>query len=165
MVTKAASAIPEGFHTLTPHLVCRDAPKALEFYKNGLGAEITSVSHGPDGRVMHSQMVIGDSVLMMSEEYPEMGSFSPLGLNGTSVTIHVYTPEPDALFQRAVAAGAKPVMPMMDAFWGDRYGQFVDPFGHRWSIAARARIMTPEEVEEEMKQAFAAWDKKKAAGQ
>jgi len=164
MVTKASNPIPEGFHTLTPHLVCRNARQALEFYKNALGAEINTISDSPDGRVLHSQMTIGDSILMMSEEFPEYGSLSPQSLNGSSVTLHIYTPEPDALFNRAVAAGAKPVMPMMDAFWGDRYGQIVDPFGHRWSIAARMRIMTPQEMEQEAQKAFAAAERKKSAG-
>ena len=165
MVTKASSPVPEGFHAVTPQLVCRNAPRALEFYKNAFGAEIQNVSEGPDGRIMHAQFKIGDSVLMMSEEFPEYGTLSPLSLKGTAVTLHIYAPDPDAIFNRAVSAGAAPAMPMMDAFWGDRYGQVVDPYGHRWSIAARTRNMTPQEIEEEAQKAFAAWDKKKAAGE
>lgn len=165
MVTKAPSPVPDGFHTITPHLTCRNAPKALEYYKEVFGAEIQTVSNGPDGRIIHSQFKIGDSIVMMSEEFPEYGSLSPLSMKGSSVTLHVYIEDPDALFNRAVAAGATAVMPMMDAFWGDRYGQIVDPFGHKWSIAARRRIMTEQEMEDEARKAFAAADSKmKSAG-
>jgi PhnB protein len=163
MATKATNPIPEGFHTLTPYLVCRNAPEAIEFYKKGLGAEVKSVNPGPDGRILNAELKIGDSIFMLAEEFPEFGSHSPEALNGSSVTLHIYTANPDSLFDQAVAAGAKVAMPMMDQFWGDRYGQLIDPHGHRWSVAARTRIMTPEEIEDEMKKAFAREDRAKSA--
>jgi PhnB protein len=139
-------AIPTGFHTLTPHLTVRNAAEALEFYKKALGAEVLHVANMPDGKVMHASLRIGDSMLMLNDEMPEYGVLSPLGRNGSAVTIHIYTENPDAAFNRAVSAGAQVKMPMMDQFWGDRYGVVTDPYGHMWSIAAHIKDTSPEEM-------------------
>ena len=138
-------AVPDGFHTLTPHITVRDADKALEFYKNALGAEVLNVARMPDGKVIHAALRIGDSMLMLNDEFPEMGGLSPLSTGGAGVTIHIYTENVDEAFNRAVAAGAKVAMPLMDQFWGDRYGMVSDPFGHKWSIATHIKDMSFEE--------------------
>lgn len=140
-------AIPTGFHTLTPHLVVRNATQALEFYKKALGAEVLHVAHMPDGKVMHAALRIGDSMLMLNDEMPEHGALSPLAHNGTAVTIHIYTEDADAAFNRAVSAGAQVRMPLMDQFWGDRYGIVTDPYGHQWSIATHVKDVSPEEMQ------------------
>jgi PhnB protein len=164
-MAKAARPIPEGFHTVTPQLVCRDAERALEFYKNAFGAEVLSVSKDDRQKVMNAQVKIGDSMLMVVDEFPEWHCLSPLSLTGTPVTLHIYTLDVDAAFAKAVAAGAQVKMPLMDAFWGDRYGQLSDPFGHYWSIATRKQELTPEEVRAGAQKAFADMPKQqKAAG-
>ncbi len=141
-----AQPVPEGFHTVTPHLVCAGAADAIEFYKKAFGAtEITRLP-GPAGRLMHASVRIGDSMVMLVDEMPEWGVLGPNARGGASVTIHLMVPDVDAWFARAVAAGATPRMPVTDMFWGDRYGQVVDPFGHSWSIATHMRDMTAEEI-------------------
>ena len=140
-------AVPDGFHTLTPHITVRDADKALEFYKNALGGEVLNVARMPDGKVIHAALRIGDSMLMLNDEFPEMGGLSPLSTGGAGVTIHIYTENVDEAFNRAVAAGAKVAMPLMDQFWGDRYGIVSDPFGHKWSIATHIKDMSFEEMQ------------------
>jgi uncharacterized glyoxalase superfamily protein PhnB len=147
--------IPEGFHTITPHLTVRDATKAIEFYKSAFGAEALGVVPGPGGKVMHALLKIGDSMLMLVDEFPEWHCLSPLALGGTGVTLHIYIEDVDAAFARAVSAGANATMPVMDAFWGDRYGQVTDPFGHKWSLATRKQILTPDEVAKAQEEAFA----------
>lgn len=126
-----AQAIPEGFHSITPHLVCEGATAALTFYQKAFGAVEIDRVVGPGGRIMNASMRIGNSVFMLCDDFPEYGSRGPLALQGTPVTIHLYVPDADAAFEQAVAAGAKSVMPPADMFWGDRYGQVADPFGHR----------------------------------
>lgn len=140
--------IPPGMHTVTPHLVCARAAEAIDFYKKAFGAEELSRLPGPDGRIMHAALRIGDSIIFLTNEYPEWNSFGPLARKGTSVTIHLYVPDADGAFERAVNAGAKVVMPLDDMFWGDRYGSVEDPFGHRWSLATRKREVAPEELRE-----------------
>jgi uncharacterized glyoxalase superfamily protein PhnB len=147
--------IPTGFHTLTPHLTVRNADKALEFYKNALGAEILGAARMPDGRIMHAALRVGDSMLMLNEEMPEFGGVSPLSLNGTGVTIHVYTENVDDVFNRAVSSGAQVKMPLMDQFWGDRYGMIEDPFGHKWSLATHVKDMSLEEMQRAQDEAMA----------
>ena len=154
-MSEQVKAVPEGFHTLTPHLTVRDADKALEFYKNALGAEVLHVARMPDGKVMHASLRVGDSMLMLNEEAPEYGARSPLSTGGTAVTIHIYTDNVDAAFHRAVSAGAQVQMPVMDQFWGDRYGMVADPFGHKWSIAAHTKDMSPEEMQRAQDEAMA----------
>ena len=148
-------AVPSGFHTLTPHLTVRDADKALDFYKNALGAEILNVARMPDGKVLHAMLRIGDSPLMLNDEFPEMGGLSPLSTGGSGVTIHIYTENVDQAFDRAVNAGAKVKMPLMDQFWGDRYGIVTDPFGHSWSLATHIKDLSPEEMQRGQDEAMA----------
>ncbi len=154
-MTEKVKAVPTGFHTLTPHLTVRDADKALEFYKNAFGAEVLHVARMPDGKVMHAALRVGDSMLMLNEEFPEYGGLSPLSVGGTGVTIHIYTEDVDTAFNRAVSAGAQVKMPLMDQFWGDRYGLIADPFGHKWSIAAHTKDMSPEEMQRAQHEAMA----------
>ena len=154
-------AVPPGFHTLTPHLTVRNAEQALEFYKNAFGAEVLHVAHMPDGKVMHAALRIGDSMLMLYDEFPDHGALSPLSTGGSAVTIHIYTDNVDAAFNRAVSAGAQVKMPLADQFWGDRYGVVADPFGHKWSLGAHIKDMSPEEMQREMDRAMAA--RKKSA--
>ena len=141
-----AAPVPPGYHTVTPHLVIRGATEAIEFYKKAFGAEVKGVMPGPGGKVMHAEIRIGDSTIMLNDEFPEMGAKSPATIGGSAVTLHVYVPDCDALWNRAVAAGAKITMPLADMFWGDRYGTLTDPFGHRWSIATHKEDLTPEEI-------------------
>jgi PhnB protein len=150
-----AQPIPQGYHTVTPHLVVRDAERALEFYKRAFGAEIQGVMHGPGGKVMHAVMKIGDSFVMLNDEMPEMGSLSPQSLGGSSVTLHIYVDDVDALYKKASAAGATTTMPVMEMFWGDRYGKVVDPFGHHWSLATHTRDLTMDEIQQGQEEAIA----------
>ena len=138
--------IPEGMHSLTPHLVCRDANAAMDFYAKAFGAVDCGRLPGSNGTLMHGMMKIGDSSLMLVDEMPEWGSLGPQALNGSPVTLHLYVEDVDAAFARALAAGARETMPVADMFWGDRYGQLVDPYGHRWSLATHVRDMTPEQI-------------------
>jgi len=137
-------AIPEGSHTLTPHITVKNADKAIEFYEKALGAQTLHVMRTPDGKVMHAAVRIGDSILMLNDECPEMGVLAPQQTQG--FTIHVYIENVDDVFKKALAAGATEKMPLMDQFWGDRYGQILDPFGFRWSLATHIKDMTPEEM-------------------
>jgi uncharacterized glyoxalase superfamily protein PhnB len=148
-------AIPEGMHTITPHIVLRNAAQAIDFYKTAFGAEELGRSLTPDGKVMHAMIRIGDSLLMMNDEFPNMGCSSAETLGGTNITLHIQTEDVDSLFDRAVKAGAKVTMPVADQFWGDRYGQVTDPFGQRWSLATRVEQLTPEQMEERAKAFFA----------
>src|SRR5215469_6007848 len=148
-------AVPAGFHSLTPHLTVRDADKALEFYKNALGAEVLNVARMPDGKVLHAGLRIGDSMLMLNDEFPEMGGLSPLSTGGSGVTIHIYTENVDDAFDRAVNGGAKVKMPLMDQFWGDRYGLVTDPFGHSWSLATHIKDMSREDMQRAQEEAMA----------
>jgi uncharacterized glyoxalase superfamily protein PhnB len=151
-----AKPIPEGFHTLTAHLNVRNAAGAIEFYKNVFEAKELSRMPGPNGKgIMHAELKIGDSMLMLCDEYPEFNCKSPQQLNGTPVAIHVYVPNVDDVFQRAITAGAQTLMPVQDMFWGDRYGKFADPFGHEWSIATHQRDLSPQEMQKAAAAAFA----------
>jgi PhnB protein len=152
-------AVPPGFHTLTPHLTVRNAEQALEFYKKAFGAEVLHLAHMPDGKVMHASLSIGDSMLMLNDEFPDHEALSPLSTGGSAVTIHIYTDNVDAAFNRAVSAGAQVKMPLADQFWGDRYGVVTDPFGHKWSLGAHIKDMSPEEMQREMDRAMAAMKK------
>jgi PhnB protein len=154
-MTGKVQPIPPGFHTLTPHLTVRNAIEALEFYKKALGAEVLHVAHLSNGKVMHAALRVGDSMLMLNDEMPEYGVLSPLACGGTAVTIHIYTENPDAAYNRAVSAGAQVKMPLMDQFWGDRYGVVTDPYGHMWSIAAHVKDVSPEEMQRAQAEAFA----------
>lgn len=146
MTGTSVKPIPDGMHSLTPHLVCKGAADAIEFYKKAFGAVELGRMPGPDGRLMHAQVRIGDSALMLVDEWPEMGSVGPKDLKGSPVTIHLYVTDVDATVAQAVAAGAKVTMPVDDMFWGDRYGRLEDPFGHQWSVATHKRDLSPEEI-------------------
>jgi PhnB protein len=150
-MTETVDPIPHGMHTVTPHLVCAGAAAAIEFYKQAFGAVEVDRLAGPDGRLMHAMLRIGDSPLMLVDEFPEMQALGPKARGGASVTIHLAVPDADAAFARAAAAGATPRMPVMDMFWGARYGQVQDPFGHLWSMATQVRNLTPEQIREAMK--------------
>lgn len=140
-------AIPEGFHTVTPHLVLNDAGAAIEFYKKAFGAEEICRMPGPGGQgVMHAEIRIGNSHIMLADEWPGMILKSPRTLGATTFTIHLYVENVDQAFEQAVAAGATAEMPPSDMFWGDRYGKLSDPFGHTWGIATHIKDMTPEEI-------------------
>lgn len=139
--------IPEGCHTVTPYLVVNDATKAIDFYKKAFGAELKELMHGPDGKsVMHCELKIGDSIVMISDEFPMAGARSPKSLGGTTAALFLYVEDVDSAFNRAVTAGAKAEMPVKDMFWGDRYGKLSDPFGHQWSLATHKEDVAPDEM-------------------
>jgi uncharacterized glyoxalase superfamily protein PhnB len=150
MSASTAKKIPDGMHTVTPHLVCAGAADAIEFYKKAFGAEELMRMPGPNGKLMHGSIRIGDSLVMLADEFPDWGSLGPKARGGSSVTIHLQVEDVDAFASHAVAAGAKVTMPVADMFWGDRYGQLEDPFGHRWSVATHVRDVTPEEMQQAM---------------
>ena len=145
-----AKPIPKGMHTVTPHLVCADAEKAIDFYKKAFGAVELRRLKGHDGKIMHASVRIGDSPVMLVDEYPAWGVLSPTSLKGSPVTIHLFVKDVDGFVARAVSAGAKVTMPVADMFWGDRYGKLEDPFGHHWSVATHLRDMTPAEIQKSM---------------
>ena len=146
-MSEKVSPIPEGFHTITPHMVVKGAAEAIAFYEEAFGAEELSRNLLPDGQsVMHASIRIGDSVVMLNDEFPDHGIFGPSKERPSSVTIHIYTDDVDALYERAQAAGCEVNMPLQDTFWGARYAVLRDPFGHSWSIASRIAEPSPEEV-------------------
>lgn len=149
-----AKPIPDHMRSLTPHLVCANAAAAIDFYKKAFGAVEMMRMPGPDGRLMHASVTIGDSLLMLVDEMPEFGALGPKALKGTPVTLHLQVEDVDAATARALAAGATVKMPVADMFWGDRYGSVVDPFGHVWAIATHIRDMTAEEIAEAGRQAM-----------
>lgn len=150
MPSSTVRPVPAGMHTLTPHLVCADAAAAIEFYKRALGATEVSRMAGPDGKLAHAVVKIGDSSLFLVDEGPEHGLLGPKSLKGSPVTIHLSIEDADGTLARAVAAGGEVTMPIWDTPWGDRYGQFRDPFGHSWSVATHVRDVTPEQLQEAM---------------
>jgi PhnB protein len=154
-MTYQIKAIPDGLHTITPHLVVKGASQAIDFYKKAFGAREVVRMHSPDGdTIIHAQLRIGDSPLFLVEEMPEMGARGPQLGGGSPVTIHLYVEDVDAAFNAALTAGAKQIMPPADMFWGDRWGKLVDPFGHEWSLATHKEDLTPEEVTTRARSAF-----------
>jgi len=146
---------PAQYHTVTPHLVVSDSRKAAEFYKKAFGAETRPFATGPDGKVMHTEVKIGDSTVMMNDEFPDWGVLAPTSSKAdTSVTLHLYVENADKTYADAVAAGAIPSMPLEDQFWGDRYGKVKDPFGHTWAIAQHIKDMTHDEMMAAQKEAM-----------
>ncbi|HEX4794620.1 MAG TPA: VOC family protein [Humisphaera sp.] len=139
-------AIPDGYHTITPNLTIKDAAKAIDFYKKAFGAEETVRMPGPGGKIMHAELKIGSSRIMLADEMPEMGCMAPTAAGGSPVGFYVYVENVDAAFKRAVDAGATVKMPPMDMFWGDRTSAITDPFGHKWSLSQHIADPTPEEV-------------------
>jgi uncharacterized glyoxalase superfamily protein PhnB len=143
---KKVEAVPKAYGSVTAILAIRDCARAIEFYRKVFGARELSRMPGPGGKVMHAEVKIGDRIVMMGEESPEQGAPSPQGLGGSAVGLVLYVPDCDAVFARAVAAGATAKMPPADMFWGDRYSTVVDPFGHRWGIATHKANPTPAEI-------------------
>lgn len=149
--------IPDGCEHPIPHLTVKGAAEALDFYQKAFGAEERCRMPGPDGRIMHAEMVVGGYVIFLNDDFPEMcggKERSPQALGGTPTTIHRYVTDVDAVMKRAADAGATVVMPADDMFWGDRYGIVADPFGHQWSFATHQKDMTPEEMAQAQAEAF-----------
>jgi PhnB protein len=154
MTEPAVRPVPEGIHTLTPHIVVRGAARAAEWYAEALGAEEQSRIPVPGGKPMSVELRFGDSTVMVADEFPEMGVLSPESVGGTYGALHLATEDVDALWERALGAGAEVFHPLEDTFWGDRFGQIVDPFGHRWGLAQRVREVPHEEVVRAAAEAF-----------
>lgn len=146
--------IPEGYHTVTPSITFKDSRKAIEFYKKAFGAQERHIMPGPDGKVMHAEIKIGDSFIMMCDEIPKCQNKSAETLGITPIFFYVYTEDADAAFQKAVAAGAESLMPPQDMFWGDRMGTVKDPFGYSWSFATKQKDLTMEEMTKASELAF-----------
>ena len=146
MTRSGVKAIPEGLHTITPHIVVRGAAQAAEWYERAFGAHERSRVPLPGGKLMSVELWFGDSALMVADEFLEMDVLSPQTVGGTSTVLHLYTEDVDALWARAVDAGAQVLHPLQDQFWGDRHGQLQDPFGHRWGLATHVRDVPPAEV-------------------
>lgn len=152
-----AKPIPDGFSSVTPHLRVRDGDKAIAFYKKTFGAVELFRMPDPSGKLMHAELRIGNATIMLSDEYPDWQAPSPQSIGGTGLALHIYTEDCDAMFRRAVEAGATALMPPADMFWGDRYGKLLDPFGHEWSIATHLEDVSPEELERRGQQAMKEW--------
>jgi PhnB protein len=150
---KRLSAVPEGFTTVTPYLVVNDGAQAMEFYKKAFGATEILRQTTPDGKLIHGRLKVGDAIVMLADEFRGGGASAPTTLGSTSVTLHIYVDDVDALWERALSAGARIAMPLDNQFWGERYGQLVDPFGHRWSVSMQIE-MDPEEMELKRKAAM-----------
>lgn len=143
----AVKSVPDGFNTLSAYVIVQNSDKAMEFYKKAFGAETVARMTGPDGKsVMHAELKIGNSMLLLTDENPQWGSRSAASIGGSPISLHIYCDNADALFNRAVAAGCTPTMPIMDAFWGDRYGKLKDPFGIEWGIATHKEDLTEAEI-------------------
>lgn len=158
---KKVRPVPDGYHTVAPHLCIEGAAQALKFYKKAFGAKEELCLKMPGGKIGHAEIQIGDSRIMLSDEFPDFGNRSPKAFGGTPVTIHLYVEDVDALAAKAVAAGAKVLIPVADQFYGDRSGRIQDPFGHVWIISTHIEDVTPKEVERRT----VAFMKQLAAGQ
>jgi PhnB protein len=144
-MTNKVKPVPEGYHTATPYLIFQDAAPAIDFYKKAFAATEIMRMNGPDGKVSHAEIKIGDSVIMLGSA-PGNDLATPQKLNGSSVSIFLYLPDVNSTFKQAVSAGAKAVQPLEDMFWGDRFGRLVDPFGHSWSLATHVEDVAPAEM-------------------
>ena len=151
---KRVAPIPAGYHTVTPHLVCRGAANAIEFYKKAFGAKERLRMSAPDGSVAHAEITIGNSTVMLGDEAPQMGATAPQTIGGTAVGIFIYTENVDKLYAKAVAAGATGDQPPTDMFWGDRYAKLTDPFGHKWSMATHIEDVSKKEMDKRTAAAF-----------
>ena len=151
---KNTQAIPRGYHTVTPSIVVAGAAKAIDFYKKGFGAEELMRLPGPGGMIMHAELQIGDSIIMLSDEMPDQGGKGPKSYGGTPVSFFIYRENVDEAWKRAVGAGAKEIMPLDNQFWGDRTGCLEDPFGHRWWLAQHIEDLTPEEMQQRSQEFF-----------
>jgi uncharacterized glyoxalase superfamily protein PhnB len=145
-MAKTTQAVPKGYHTVTPSLVVAGAAKAIDFYKKALGAEEVMRFPAPDGSIMHAEIRIGDSTVMLGDEMPEQGGRGPKSYGGTPVSLFIYRDNVDTAWKRALDAGGKSIMPLTDQFWGDRAGCFEDPFGHRWWLSQHVKDLSPEEL-------------------
>src|SRR5262245_60900000 len=154
----SSSKLPAGYHTVTPAIIVRDAAAAIEFYQRAFGAEELNRMAGPDGKIMHAEIRIGDSLVMLGEENEQWGTKSPLSTNGNPSSLHIYVEAVDASLDRSLKACATVKYPLENAFWGDRYGKVADPFGHEWGIATRVKDLT----DAEMKRAADEWMAKAA---
>jgi uncharacterized glyoxalase superfamily protein PhnB len=141
------AAIPRGYHTVTPHLTVRGAAEAIDFYTRAFGARERGRMPGPDGKaIMHAELQIGNSIVFLADEFPDMGCRAPRTLGGVTGTLHLYVRDVDQAFQLAVAAGAEVRMPVTDMFWGDRYAKVADPFGHEWGLATHKEDLSAREI-------------------
>jgi PhnB protein len=147
--------IPEGYPRVTPYLIVDGADAAIDFYCSVLGASERARMPGPDGRIGHAELELGDSIIMLADEYPEMDARGPATIGGTPVSLHVYVEDSDATFERAIKAGAKALRSVEDRFYGDRSGQFEDPFGHRWDVSTHVEDVPPEEMSKRAEAAMA----------
>jgi PhnB protein len=147
--------IPEGYHTVTPYLAVEDATQAIEFYQRAFGATERSRMPGPDGKIAHAEIQIGDSIIMTSDPFPQSTIKPPKQIDGTSVSIFLYVEDVDSVVQDAVDAGGTITMPVEDMFWGDRFGQVQDPFGHVWQIATHVEDVAPDEMAKRAEEAMA----------
>ena len=147
--------IPEGYHTITPYLAVEDAAKAIEYYKRAFGAKERVRMDAPGGKIGHAELEIGDSLVMLSDPFPQSSTKPPKDLGGTTGSVFMYVEDVDSVIQDAIDAGATVTMPVEDMFWGDRFGTVTDPFGHQWSIATHIEDVPPEEMEERAKAAMA----------
>jgi PhnB protein len=155
------NAVREGYQTVTPALTVRNGAEAIEFYKKAFGAEEIMRVPGPDGKsIMHAEIRVGTSRIMLGDEAPSMGCLAPVTLGGPGGSLYVYVPDVDAAFKQAVAAGAKALMPVNDMFYGDRFGQVEDPSGHRWGLATHVEDLAPEEMARRQREFFASMAKK-----
>ncbi len=161
---KQIAPVPPGFRTVTPYLVLSAGAQALEFYKKAFNAKEQQREATPDGKLVHARLKIGDSIVMLSDEFPGSDMKSPASLGTSTVTMHVYTKDVDKLWLQAVSAGARVVLPLDNQYWGERYGQLADPFGHRWSISKRIK-MSPEEMESKRRAAMARFAQGEQPGQ
>jgi PhnB protein len=150
----AVKAIPEGYYTVTPYMIVRDAARAIEFYKQAFGAKELMRLPSPNERVGHAELQIGNSRIMLADEFPEMGIKSPQTLGGSAMSILLYVEDSDAMFQRAVDAGAKILKPIQDQFYGDRSGTLTDPFGHQWTIGTHTEDVSNDELSRRMEAMF-----------
>jgi PhnB protein len=151
----AVKPIPDGYHTVTPYLVISGAAKAIEFYKQAFGAEELFRMADPSGKVGHAEIKIGDSIIMLADEHPEMGYKGPKSYGGSPVGIMLYVRDVDAVAAKTVAAGATVTRPVQDQFYGDRSGTFTDPFGHVWTVATHKEDLSPDEIARRAKEAMA----------
>ena len=154
MTEPRVKAIPEGMHTITPHIVVRDAARAAEWYAEVLGAEERSRIPVPGGKLMSVELWFGDSAVIVADEFPEMGILSSQSVGGTSTVLNLYVEDVDSIWERAVGAGAEVLHPLEDTFWGDRHGQIIDPFGHRWGLAQHMRDVPTNEIARAAAEAF-----------
>jgi PhnB protein len=162
-MTTSVKPKPEGFHTATPTLVVRNAAQAIDFYKKVFGAEELMRMPSPDGKISHAEIKIGDSIIFLSDEFPQHGGKSPQTLGGFTGGIYLYVPDVDDVFQRAIAAGGKSAMPVTDMFWGDRHGNFTDPYGHSWGVSTHTEDLSEEEMGKRAQAFYAEMEQKKSA--